>query len=467
MLGLRRFRSTAIRCGHEAYHRSLGTPDPARVQNVAMTPQPRRVVLVTNGLTQAGAETQLMRLAAVLRHHGDEVGLLSILPTEAFTDELAALDIPVAHLRVRSPMRGLSAIQAATQVLRSWRPDIVISFVYQANVLGRLAGRLAGVPVVISSVRNEWFGGRSRELVMRGTDRLSTITTTNSRVAAERLIERRIVPRHRLVVIPNGIDLAPFQHAGAARAATRAELGIADGQFVWLAAGRLEPQKDYPTLLAALAALSALPAESAETALSSPSAGASSARSGLDHCLLIAGKGRLRHELEAAAAEMGLGPRVRFLGVRSDIPELIAASDAVVLSSRFEGLPNVVMEAMAGARPVVATRVGGAPELVEDGVSGILVHPGDPDALASAMQQVMAAPELQRHAMGGRGQSIVSERFGLAAMGESWLRLLERFPSRPSDSAHDRGRSPLTANVAGAVPVDAIEGPQSAPRQPG
>ncbi|MDQ1369804.1 MAG: hypothetical protein QOF20_2157, partial [Acidimicrobiaceae bacterium] len=221
-----------------------------------MTPQPRRVVLVTNGLTQAGAETQLMRLAAVLRHHGDEVGLLSILPTEAFTDELAALDIPVAHLRVRSPMRGLSAIQAATQVLRSWRPDIVISFVYQANVLGRLAGRLAGVPVVISSVRNEWFGGRSRELVMRGTDRLSTITTTNSRVAAERLIERRIVPRHRLVVIPNGIDLAPFQHAGAARAATRAELGIADGQFVWLAAGRLEPQKDYPTLLAALAALS-------------------------------------------------------------------------------------------------------------------------------------------------------------------------------------------------------------------
>jgi glycosyltransferase involved in cell wall biosynthesis len=441
-----------------------------------MTPQPRRVVLVTNGLTQAGAETQLMRLAAVLRHHGDEVGLLSILPTEAFTDELAALDIPVAHLRVRSPMRGPSAIQAATQVLRSWRPDIVISFVYQANVLGRLAGRLAGVPVVISSVRNEWFGGRSRELVMRGTDRLSTITTTNSRVAAERLIERRIVPRHRLVVIPNGVDLAPFQHAGAARAATRAELGIADGQFVWLAAGRLEAQKDYPTLLAALAALSAVPlgsagaaltAPSAGTALSAPSAGASSARSGLDHCLLIAGKGRLRHELEAAAAELGLGPRVRFLGVRSDIPELIAASDAVVLSSRFEGLPNVVMEAMAGARPVVATRVGGAPELVEDGVSGILVHPGDPDALASAMQQVMAAPELQRHAMGGRGQSIVSERFGLAAMGESWLRLLERFPSRPSDSAHDRGRSPLTANVIGAVPVDAIEGPQSAPRQPG
>jgi glycosyltransferase involved in cell wall biosynthesis len=451
-----------------------------------MTPQPRRVVLVTNGLTQAGAETQLMRLAAVLRHHGDEVGLLSILPTEAFTDELAALDIPVAHLRVRSPMRGPSAIQAATQVLRSWRPDIVISFVYQANVLGRLAGRLAGVPVVISSVRNEWFGGRSRELVMRGTDRLSTITTTNSHVAAERLIERRVVPRHRLVVIPNGVDLAPFQHAGAARAATRAELGIAEGQFVWLAAGRLEAQKDYPTLLAALAALAGLPAAlpalpalpglpalsagsalPALPALSAPSAGARSAGSGLDHCLLIAGKGRLRHELEAAAAELGLGPRVRFLGVRSDIPELIAASDAVVLSSRFEGLPNVVMEAMAGARPVVATRVGGAPELVEDGVSGILVHPGDPDALASAMQQVMAAPELQRHAMGGRGQSIVSERFGLAAMGESWLRLLERFPSQPSDSAHDRGRSPLTANVAGAVPVDAIEGPQSAPRQLG
>ena len=220
-----------------------------------MTPRSRRVVLVTNGLTQAGAETQLMRLASVLRNHGDEVGILSILPTEAFRDELAALDIPVAHLRVRTAMRGPSAIQAATQVLRSWRPDIVISFVYQANVLGRLAGRLAGVPVVISSVRNEWFGGRARDSSCAATDRLSTITTTNSHVAAERLIERRVVPRHRLVVIPNGVDLATFQRAATARAATRAELGIADRQFVWLAAGRLEPQKDYPTLLAALAAL--------------------------------------------------------------------------------------------------------------------------------------------------------------------------------------------------------------------
>jgi glycosyltransferase involved in cell wall biosynthesis len=398
------------------------------VQTVAMTPQPRRVVLVTNGLTQAGAETQLVRLASVLRHHGDEVGLISILPTEAFTDELAALDIAVAHLRVRSVLRGPSAIQAATQVLREWRPDILISFVYQANVLGRVAGRLAGVPVVISSVRNERFGGRGRELLMRATDGLSTITTTNSQAAAERLVKRRIVPPHRLVVIPNGVDLAPFLEAATTRAATRSQLGIAAGQFVWLAAGRLEPQKDYPTLLAALAR---------------------GVGSGPDHCLLIAGQGRLQEELQVAAVELGLGARVRFLGVRSDIPQLIAACDAVVLSSRFEGLPNVVMEAMAGARPVVATRVGGAPELVEDGVSGILVDPGDPAALATAMRQVMEAPEGERLAMAARGRSIIAGQFGVAALGERWLGLLDRFPTGPSDGRR-RGRPPLSANVAGA-----------------
>lgn len=387
----------------------------------------RRVALVTNGLTHGGAETQLLRLAGLLREHGDEVGLLSILPTEAYADEVAALGIPLAHLDVRSVAKGPSAIQAGARVLRAWRPDALVSFVYQANVLGRLAGRLAGVPVVISSVRNERFGGRGRELVLRATDRLSTITTTNSQAAAERLVARGIVPRARLVVIPNGLDPAPFQEASARRAAIRAELGLADGRFVWLAAGRLEPQKDYPTLLDALARC---------------------AGPGPEHCLLVAGQGRLRPDLERLTGQLGMADPVRFLGVRSDIPELVAACDGVVLSSRFEGLPNVVMEAMAGARPVVATRVGGTPELVEQGASGLLVDPGDPAALASAMGQVMAAPPARREAMGVRGRTIVAERYSLAALGEQWLGLLDRCLA---GGGRHGSRSPLSADVPGAV----------------
>jgi glycosyltransferase involved in cell wall biosynthesis len=393
------------------------------------SPAPRRVVLVTNGLTRAGAETQLVRLASALRHRGDEVGLLSIMATEAFAEEVAALDIPVAHLRVRAPLRGPSAIQAGARVLRAWQPDALISFVYQANVLGRLAGRLAGVPVVISSVRNEHFGGRARELVMRATDRLSTITTTNSQLAAAGLVKRGVVPGHRLVVIPNGIDLAPFQQAEAERSVIRSELGIPDGQFVWLAVGRLEPQKDYPTLFAALA----------RCPTSAP-----------EHCLLIAGQGRLRSELERTAAELGLSHRIRFLGLREDVPQLVAAADGVVLSSRFEGMPNIVMEAMAGARPVVATRVGGTPELVEHGGTGLLVDPGDPGALSSAMREVMAAPESTRRAMGSAGRSAIAERYSLAALADQWLRLLDRCLA-DTGAGRSRTRPPLSAAVPGAL----------------
>ena len=403
------------------------------------------MVLVTNGLTQGGAETQLLRLAGLLRKHGDEVGLLSILPTEAYAEEVAALGVPLAHLRVRSVGKGPSAIEAGVRVLRAWRPDALVSFVYQANVLGRLAGRLAGVPVVISSVRNERFGGRGRELVLRATDRLCTMTTTNSTAAADRLVARGIVPRSRLVVITNGLDPAPFQEAGTRRAAARAGLGVADGQFVWLAAGRLEPQKDYPTLLDAIARCTG---------------------SGPDHRLLVAGQGRLRPDLERLAGQLGLGDRVRFLGVRADIPELVAACDGVVLSSRFEGLPNVVMEAMAGARPVVATRVGGTPELVEQGASGVLVDPGDPAALAAAMSEVMAAPAARREAMGARGRSIVAERYSLAALGEQWLGLLDRCIA--GGRRRDGVRPPLSADVPGAVTPDAGAGGDrsAAPRGP-
>ncbi len=391
-------------------------------------PAPRRVALVTNGLTRGGAETQLVHLAAALRARGDEVGLLSILPTEAFADTIAGLHIPVAHLRVRGPLKGPSAVLAGAKVLRAWQPDAVISFVYQANVLGRVAGRLAGVPVVISSVRNEYFGGRSRELVLRATDRFSAATTTNSAGVAKSLVARGIVPADRMHVIPNGIDTAPFEQAAAERDAVRRDLGLAGDCFAWFAAGRLEAQKDYPTLLAALA----------RCAPTDP-----------EHVVLIAGQGQLRQQLEQTAADLGVAGRVRFLGVRADVAQLMAAADALVLSSRHEGLPNVVMEAMAAGRPVVATRVGGTPELVQPDVSGLLVPPGDPGALAGAMSHVMSTSEPQRHAMGAAGRSIISEQYSLAALAERWLQLLDSCLERSSLGA--AVRAPLSAAVPGAV----------------
>jgi glycosyltransferase involved in cell wall biosynthesis len=365
---------------------------------------PRRIVLVTNGLVRAGTETQIVRLAAWLRGRGDEVGILSILPTAAFAEEVAGLGVPVAHVRLHARMRALSAFAGGWQVLRAWRPDVLISFGFQANVLGRVAGALAGVPVRISSLRNERFGGRARELVNRTTSFLATTTTTNSERAAERFVARGVVPAGRLAVIPNSVDLAAIDADVGEREGARRQLDVGDGDFLWLAMGRLHPQKDYPSLLAAFARLVS---------------GHPSAR------LRIAGEGRLVGELTARVDDLGLAGHARLLGLRADVPRLLAAADALVLASAWEGLPNVIMEAMAARLPCVATRVGGVPELVEHGRTGTLVPPGDPEALARAMAGIMVLPPSERAAMGERGRAAVADRLSPDRVGEQWLELLD------------------------------------------
>jgi glycosyltransferase involved in cell wall biosynthesis len=385
-----------------------------------------RVVLVSNGLTRAGAETQLMGLARALRRRGDEVGLLSILPNEAFLDDLATLAIPAVECKLRPGLRAVSAMADGIRVLRAWRPDAVVSFLFQADMLARVAGRLTGVPVIISSIRNERVPGLGRERLIRLTDRLCTLTTTNSQLAAEGLISRGVVPRERLVVVPNGVDPSAFTPPSPARRAQiREALGVVGNQFLWLAAGRLEPQKDYPTLLRAFAGV------------------AGAAGAGGDPVLRIAGQGPLREELEALAARLGVASRTQLLGLRTDVADLLAAADAVVLSSAFEGLPNIVLEAMAAGRPVVASRVGGVGELVVEGVTGTTVSPGQPEELGRAMSEMMAVPEEDRRSMGSTARSLVASRFSVDAVTAQWAGLLDREVTR--HPRPPRARPPMSA----------------------
>ena len=259
--------------------------------------RPRRVTLMTNNLVVGGAEAQLVRLARSLVDRGDAVSVITLLPCDTYVDELNALGVEVYELP-SGPLRSVAYFKQARRELRRLRPDVVISFLYQSNVVARVAGRLAGVPVVISSIRAEHFGGRGRELVVRLTDRLATITTTNSAVASASLVARGVTPAGRLVVVPNGLDVDAFKQEFAYRETTRlrlrAELGIDPAAFVWLAAGRLVDQKDFSTLLQALA-LHATVFEEAR--------------------LVIAGDGPLESTLRAEAATLGVANLVQFVGI--------------------------------------------------------------------------------------------------------------------------------------------------------
>jgi glycosyltransferase involved in cell wall biosynthesis len=204
----------------------------------------------------------------------------------------------------------------------------------------------------------------------------------------------------KLTVIPNGVDVAALSAGIGGRSRIRDELRLLPAEFVWLAIGRLLPQKDYPTLLQAFKSLA-----DDQTRL------------------LIVGRGPLLEKLQQQVQQLGIASQVTFLGVRYDIGALLAAADAFVLSSAWEGMPNVVMEALAAGTPVVATRVGGVPELVDSGRSGFVVPPRDPGALSQAMQQLMALPPEQRQKMGRTGRNHVSTHYSLAAMADRWMAL--------------------------------------------
>jgi glycosyltransferase involved in cell wall biosynthesis len=225
-----------------------------------------------------------------------------------------------------------------------------------------------------------------------------------SEAAAERFVQERIVPRDLLTVVPNGVDADEFRKVPPdARASLRRSLGL-DESFVWLAVGRFEVAKDYPNMLHGFARVR----ERRPRAV-----------------LLLVGRGSLQEETEQLVASLGLGGAVRFLGVRRDVPELMSAADGYVMSSAWEGMPMVLLEAAAAGLPIVTTAVGGNREVVEDGVSGFLVPPRDPVALGGAMLRLAGLTESERRSMGERGRERVRTHYGLTRVAERWESLYD------------------------------------------
>jgi glycosyltransferase involved in cell wall biosynthesis len=359
-----------------------------------------RILLLSTSLGLGGADRQILYLAHALLAHQYEVRLVSMTTLGEMGSQAVAEGLPIISLDMKRGQADWQGFQRLVSLLQNWQPHLLTSFMYHANLLGRLAGKWAGTPLVVTSIRSERNGSALRDWLMRLTNWMDHRCTTNSQQVAHSLGERGLLPREKLTVIPNGVDIAALTAPTDERARLRNELGLAATEFVWLAIGRLLPQKDYPSLLQAFQPLANAPAR-----------------------LLIAGRGPLLDELQQQARQLGIAAQVTFLGVRQDIASLLAATDGFVLSSAWEGMPNAVMEALAAATPVVATQVGGVSELVETGKTGFLVPAGDPSALAHAMQHLMTLPLEQRQQMGLRGRDHVAAHFTLGAMADRWMAL--------------------------------------------
>lgn len=211
------------------------------------------LTFLTTGLAPGGAETQLVRLMIGLRSLGWEINVISMLKPNHFLSDLESQVIPISSLNMQRGVPDPRALVTATRLLRQYRPHVLICFLFHANLMGRLSGKMAGVPIIISSIRNENFGGPHREWLLRITDKLGDITITNSHLVAQSLISRKVVPASRLQVIPNGVSPLIYAPNPALYQQKRRELEVNAEQFLWLSIGRLEKQKGYSNLLQAFA----------------------------------------------------------------------------------------------------------------------------------------------------------------------------------------------------------------------
>jgi glycosyltransferase involved in cell wall biosynthesis len=354
-----------------------------------------RIAHVVIGGEVAGGQIVALNLARAAREAGHDV--LFVSPTDGpFVDLVRAAGLR-AHVVPVTGALDVRALVRLRRLLRAERVDLVHTHGHLAvNVLARIAGRLARARVVSHMhVQNAFRSGpgRSAQIVLdNATARLCFALVAVSDATRADLV-RQGYPAERLVTIHNGI--APAQEVVPVR--------LADGPTV-LEVARLAEVKGQHVLISALTRLEA-----------------TGVLAGRD----LEQGGRYEDELRTEAERLGIAARIVFAGYRDDVPALLAGCDVFCLPSFIEGLPLVVLEAMAQAKPVVATPVGGTAELVVHGETGLLVPPGDAGALADALTALLGDPERAAR-MGEAGRERVLREFSAAAMAERVLGLYER-----------------------------------------
>lgn len=393
-------------------------------------PDTLHVVHIISGLGQGGAETVLHRLVTAPGQQAVHT-VISLGDEGVFGAKLRQAGVAVHALGMKqSPQAGLQGLWKLYRLLRLLQPDVVQTWMYHADLIGGLIARLAGVPAVAWGIRNSGadlhHGSRSARSVAWLCARLSRWVPSVIVACADEAAKRHRTWGYdpdKMLVIPNGYDLSVWGADAAAREDLRAQWGVAPDTPLVGSVARWNPLKDHTNLLEAIARL-----VQRHPALK---------------CVLVGeGMDAGNPELAALLNRHGLQGHVLLLGRRDDVPRILVALDIYVLSSRAEGFPNVVAEAMASGLPCVVTNVGDAARIVGD--AGWVVPPRNPAALAEALDEAISLlgtedgrAQYAARAAGGRQE--VEENFGLETMRARyqtvWQRLAADFPARRSPAS--------------------------------
>jgi glycosyltransferase involved in cell wall biosynthesis len=370
-----------------------------------------RLFYLIGTLDMGGAEGQLVELVTRLDRHRFAPVVCCLSSGGAYAEALAAAGIPVEVIGFRGfrifrhPHKVAAQMFRLVRAMRRAQPDVVHGFLFWAYILGAFAAWMARVPVVLSSRRSlgHFKANKPHYLALeRLTNRMTDLVIANSEAVRQDAIREERLPAERVMVIHNGLDLD--RHGAPPDEGLRRSLGLErQGPVVGVVANFIHYKGHQFFLDAWAAAVKKFP----------------------ESVALLVGDGPLRQEFEARVHAMGLGPSVRFLGTHQDVPALVALMDLVVHPSLEEGFSNAILEAMAAGKPVVATAVGGNPEAVIHGKTGLLVPPGDSQALADAMLWLLAHPR-EAVRFGEAGRLRVAERFEISAMVRQYEAVYER-----------------------------------------
>ncbi len=359
--------------------------------------RPVRLLLAIDEMEVGGTQRQIVQLARALDPARFVIEVVYFRFSSFLVDELASLGVTVHHCP-KSARIDPGFVLALRRLVARGRYDLVHAFSFSSELWCAVVLMLTWPgrrPPLFSSVRGtyEWYGAMQWRIKRWVTARSSAVVA-NSQAGARYAADHLAISPAAITLVYNGMPApAPALCTPAARALTRQTLGLAADTVLLLFVGRLVEIKNVTTLLDALARVD----------------------STRPFRLAIVGDGPLRAGLQAQAGRLGLDPRIDWLGERRDVPALMQASDVVILPSWREGMSNVILEAMFMGRAVLASRAGGNVEAVQDEHTGILVDPGDADAMAAAISRLIADPALVGR-LGEAGRRRAHDCFGLPAL---------------------------------------------------
>ena len=353
-----------------------------------------KIMLVITDLDYGGAEIQVVKLAKAFFNMGHNVSIVSIIKDKAFRQELEEYGISVISLDLKESTNIISACIKFVRIVKNNAPDIIHSHMYHANIFTRILKLFYLTIPIISTAHSTNEGAGIRHILYRLTKYIPAMTTNVSRSSIEKYSLLGLVAPNKSTYMYNGIEIED----------ATIKMGIEDRDiFRWIAVGRLVEDKDFCNLIYAVKNIHRL--KSFE--------------------LKIVGEGKDRPMLTSMINTYGLQNHVKLEGHRDNIPELLGQADAMVMSSRNEGLPMVLLEAGLQGLPIVATNVGGNAEVVVNRMGGYIVISENPVDLANHMLKMMDLKTEQRLEMGQFNNLHISKEFNINIIADKWVKMYE------------------------------------------